>query len=113
MSAGADADSRTVALTGATGFIGRRLVVALAAAGWRVRLLLRRDPAVREWQGIEPQVVAGDLSDARALDRLVDGSTHVIHVAGLIKDKDGVWRGTAEKNGTSGPVSVDYQGNVN
>lgn len=85
MSAGADADSRTVALTGATGFIGRRLVVALAAAGWRVRLLLRRDPAVREWQGIEPQVVAGDLSDARALDRLVDGSTHVIHVAGLIK----------------------------
>ena len=85
MSAGADAESRTVALTGATGFIGRRLVVALAAAGWRVRLLLRRDPVVREWQGIEPQVVAGDLSDARALDRLVDGSAHVIHVAGLIK----------------------------
>jgi hypothetical protein len=35
------------------------------------------------------------------------------HVAGLTKDKDGVWRGTAEKNGVSGPVSVDYQGNVN
>ena len=35
------------------------------------------------------------------------------HVAGLIKDKDGVWHGTAEKNGASGPVSVDYQGNVN
>ena len=35
------------------------------------------------------------------------------HVAGLAKDKEGVWRGTAEKNGASGPVSVDYQGNVN
>ena len=35
------------------------------------------------------------------------------HVAGLAKDKDGVWRGTAERNGASGPVSVDYQGNVN
>jgi hypothetical protein len=35
------------------------------------------------------------------------------HVAGLTKDKEGVWRGTAEKNGASGPVSVDYQGNVN
>jgi hypothetical protein len=35
------------------------------------------------------------------------------HVAGLTKDKDGVWRGTAEKNGASGPVSLDYQGNVN
>ena len=35
------------------------------------------------------------------------------HVAGLTKDKDGVWRGTAEKHGANGPVSVDYQGNVN
>ena len=35
------------------------------------------------------------------------------HIAGLTKDKDGVWRGTAEKNGANGPVSVDYQGNVN
>jgi hypothetical protein len=34
-------------------------------------------------------------------------------VAGLTKDKDGIWRGTAEKNGQTGPVSVDYQGNVN
>jgi hypothetical protein len=35
------------------------------------------------------------------------------HVAGLTKDKDGIWRGTADKNGVPGPVSVDYQGNVN
>jgi len=35
------------------------------------------------------------------------------HIAGLTKDQDGVWRGTAEKNGANGPVSVDYQGNVN
>jgi hypothetical protein len=35
------------------------------------------------------------------------------HVAGLKKDKDGVWRGTATKDGHSGPISVDYQGNVN
>jgi len=35
------------------------------------------------------------------------------HVAGLTKGQDGIWRGTAQKNGTTGPVSVDYQGNVN
>ena len=35
------------------------------------------------------------------------------HVAGLTKGQDGIWRGTAEKNGATGPVSVDYQGNVN
>lgn len=35
------------------------------------------------------------------------------HVAGLKKNKDGVWRGRATKDGASGKVSVDYQGNVN
>jgi hypothetical protein len=35
------------------------------------------------------------------------------HVAKLKKDDDGVWRGMATKDGASGKVSVDYQGNVN
>jgi len=34
-------------------------------------------------------------------------------VAGLHKDQNGVWRATAEKDGKSAPVSLDYQGNVN
>jgi hypothetical protein len=34
-------------------------------------------------------------------------------VARLKKDKDGVWRGTARKDGHTKPVSLDYQGNVN
>jgi hypothetical protein len=33
-------------------------------------------------------------------------------VTGLAKDKNGVWRGMATKNGTTGHVSVDYQGHV-
>jgi len=35
------------------------------------------------------------------------------HVAKLRKDESGVWRGMAMKDGQSGSVSVDYQGNVN
>jgi hypothetical protein len=35
------------------------------------------------------------------------------HVTRLKKDQSGVWRGTATKNGQAGPISVDYQGNVN
>jgi hypothetical protein len=34
-------------------------------------------------------------------------------VAGLHKDQNGVWRATAEKDGKSTSVSLDYQGNVN
>jgi nucleoside-diphosphate-sugar epimerase len=74
-----------VALTGATGFIGQRLVPLLAAQGWQVRLLLRRDPARSQWRGVQPQVVAGDLGDAVALRQLVAGADAVVHVAGLIK----------------------------
>jgi hypothetical protein len=35
------------------------------------------------------------------------------NVSKLKKDKNGVWRGTATKDGQAGPISVDYQGNVN
>jgi len=34
-------------------------------------------------------------------------------VSALQKDRAGVWRGTAVKDGKSMQVSVDYQGNVN
>lgn len=35
------------------------------------------------------------------------------NVGSLTKDKDGIWRGTATKDGQQVAVSVDYQGNVN
>lgn len=35
------------------------------------------------------------------------------HVTRLKKDESGVWRGWATKDGHAGPISVDYQGNVN
>jgi len=57
--------------------------------------------------------VKGANSFTRAEARKQIEAKGYTHVAGLTKDKDGVWHGTAEKNGTSGPVSVDYQGNVN
>ena len=34
-------------------------------------------------------------------------------VSGLQKDKDGVWRGKASKDGKETEVSLDFQGNVN
>ena len=34
------------------------------------------------------------------------------NVSGLVKDNDGVWRGTAIQGGKSVKVSLDFQGNV-
>ena len=77
--------TKTAALTGATGFVGRHLIDALVAGGWRVRALTRRaDPA--PLQGVK--WVKGDLGDAAALAELAKGSNAAIHVAGVVKSLD-------------------------
>ena len=74
-----------VAVTGATGFLGRHLGVALAARGFRLRVLARRDPAQPLWRDFVPEVVAGDLDSEPALARLVAGADVVVHLAGLTR----------------------------
>ncbi len=63
-------------MTGATGYIGTRLVPRLIAAGYRVRCLVRspRKLADRAWY-TDPRVeiVQSDLSDVEALARQLDG----------------------------------------
>ncbi|HKR89699.1 MAG TPA: NAD-dependent epimerase/dehydratase family protein [Phenylobacterium sp.] len=80
---------RVAAVTGATGFLGRRLVGALAAEGWRVRVLARRDAILAAPEGVEPEVVVGALSDEVALAGLCRGAEVVVHAAGLIKARAG------------------------
>jgi hypothetical protein len=58
-----------------------------------------------------PVVGANSFTKSEAKSAIqAKGYTHVVH---LKKDKDGVWRGMATKDGQAGPISVDYQGNVN
>src|SRR5258707_6571208 len=79
--------SRLVAVTGATGFVGPPLIAALARRGWKLRLLVRRWSPLPSLDGIEAELVLGDLLDEAALRRLVDGADTVIHAAGLIKER--------------------------
>jgi len=75
----------TVAVTGATGFVGGHLVRALGEAGWAVRILARRLPA-ETWQADQAvETVIGDLQEEASLRRLVSGCDAVVHAAGLIK----------------------------
>lgn len=71
------------AVTGGTGFLGRYFVDALLAAGWHVRVLVRRVPSRPMPSTVE--LVPGDLGDADALSRLVEGASAVVHAAGLVK----------------------------
>jgi nucleoside-diphosphate-sugar epimerase len=83
--AGGVGERRVVALTGATGFLGRRLAPALAARGWKVRALARGPVSEGDWDEAMPQWVRGNLADSEALGRLVEGADLTIHAAGLIK----------------------------
>jgi uncharacterized protein YbjT (DUF2867 family) len=74
-----------VAVTGASGFLGRHLVPALAARGFRLRLLARDDTARLRWQGLAAETLRGRLEDAASLAALVTGADVVIHMAGLTK----------------------------
>jgi len=75
--------SRTVLVTGATGYVGGRLVPRLLEAGWRVRVLAR-DPARLEGRPWRPQVevVRGDVLDAASLPAAMQGmeaAAYLVH----------------------------------
>lgn len=72
--------SSTLAITGGTGFVGKRLIEQALNAGYRVRALTRRAQPSRDgvtW-------IAGALEDAPALAEMVAGADVVIHVAGVV-----------------------------
>jgi hypothetical protein len=53
---------------------------------------------------------ANSFTDAQARRRLEQNGYS--QVSSLSKGKDGIWRGTATKNGASSQVSVDYKGDI-
>lgn len=77
--------SRTVAVTGATGFTGQALAKRLAADGHRVQALARPGSALPEDAGIVR--IDGELVAPEALDRLVTGADTVFHVAAMFRSE--------------------------
>jgi uncharacterized protein YbjT (DUF2867 family) len=92
-----------VLVTGATGFIGRRVVARLSAAGYEVRCLVR--PAFKERRlppGVKVHMVAGDLADPPALRVALQNVDAVIHLASIWTER-----------GSRTFELVNYQGTLN
>lgn len=68
-----------IAITGATGFVGKATLDVALHKAMKVRALTRRPAAPRD--GVE--WVSGALDNAASLDELVQGCDAVIHIAGL------------------------------
>lgn len=71
---------KRIAVTGATGFIGRSVVRQLIAKKYDVQALSRSDRALSG-----ANFVIGDLGNKDALQRLATGADTFIHIAGLTK----------------------------
>ncbi len=82
-----------VALTGSTGFIGRHLLAALTARGYRVRVLLRRPVEVPPGAA---SAVVGDL-------------TRPINMAAALADVDAVVHSAGLAHAMSGAPEDDYR----
>ncbi|RLU80142.1 short-chain dehydrogenase [Streptomyces griseocarneus] len=84
-------------VTGAAGFVGRRLCAILTAQGAHVTALVHRTPL--PYGGIRPAI--GDLTTAegmRGVRAAADGAEYVIHLAAVVKSRScpGYWRCNAE-----------------
>jgi nucleoside-diphosphate-sugar epimerase len=70
-----------VALTGASGFIGRAILQKLVKRGYKVRALVRKPQPDTE----SVQWIQGDLSNTAALQELVKDVFAIIHCAGQVR----------------------------
>lgn len=74
-----------VALTGATGYTGGRLLSALRARGDEVAVLARGPSVGPTLQDSGARIVSGDLTDRSALACLVEKAEAVVHVAAVYR----------------------------
>jgi len=92
-----------ILVTGATGFVGQRVVARLTAAGHEVRCLVR--PAYKERRlppGVRVHMVAGDLGDPPALRVALQTVDTIIHLAAI-------WIESGQRTFES----VNYHGTLN
>ncbi len=79
-------------VTGATGCVGANIVEALLERGYSVRALRRRSSRLDALDGLEPELVVGDVNDYAALEAAMRGCDWVFHAAAISQ----YWRNKKE-----------------
>ena len=74
-------DSMKIFLTGATGFVGHHIAMALASEGAQLRILVRKTSNLKNIEGIAGDTIVGDLLEPESLKSALTGCDAVMHVA--------------------------------
>ena len=77
---------KSVLVTGATGFIGRRVVARLLAEGCAVRALVLPGETIAGLPEESIEIVRGSVADRAAVDHAVAGVAAVFHLAAVVGD---------------------------
>jgi nucleoside-diphosphate-sugar epimerase len=77
-------------VTGASGFIGVHVARRLVREGYRVRGLVRVSSDTTPLEGLDVELVRGDLTDARSLASATSGCRYVVHCGALVSDWAGI-----------------------
>jgi uncharacterized protein YbjT (DUF2867 family) len=96
--------NKLILLTGATGYIGGRLLKALETQGWRVRCLARQPEFLQARIATSTEAVAGDVLDSASLDRAlsgVDTAYYLVHSMQRGSDFSAKDRQAAQNFGTA------------
>lgn len=73
-----------ILVTGATGFVGSRVVHALRARGHAVRALVRPDSSTRQLDAWGCELARGDVTDEASLRAAAEGCDAVVHLVSII-----------------------------
>lgn len=103
---------RTVAVTGATGFIGRTVVRVLHEAGWLVRILVRSPGKAKSLAEFVHEQIPGSLSDKDGLRRLVADAHAVVHCAGAVRGVTQAQFDAVNVDGTASLIDAAAQQDV-
>jgi len=71
----------TTLVTGATGFLGSAIARELLKDGRKIKLLARRNSDLRNIEGLDVELVKGDLRDKESLKSAVKGCSKLYHAA--------------------------------
>ena len=80
---------KRILVTGATGYVGGRLLPLLVDAGWRVRCLARQPERLASRVPADVEVVPGDVLDPASLSRAMKGveaAYYLVHSMGTTGD---------------------------